>query len=317
MIVLGFDTSTPASAVGLRLADGKTLQARDDPDRNRPTQRPGHATRLLPLAASLLERAGLSWRAVERIAVGVGPGGFTGLRIGVASARGLAQSLGVELIGVSSLQALATAALGGGGARVDAVGPGSDSGGSPRATGVLAAIDARRGQVFLGAYTREPNACVPTERLSPRPISPPDFGELLDWVGATAVPAMSGRALLAEEPTTSGESIVPTEPSDPSSPAAFAAAVSTSATPTPPAGWIAVGNGATLYRTEIERLGIEVPPDGEDVHWVSGATICEIAAAVVADVRPIEEVMPDYLREPDAEIALERRLARTAVGTPA
>jgi tRNA threonylcarbamoyladenosine biosynthesis protein TsaB len=89
VIVLGFDTATQASVVGLRLADGSTLQARDDPQ---PAARPGHATRLLSMAAELLADASLGWAQVERIAVGVGPGRFTGLRVGIATARGLAQS---------------------------------------------------------------------------------------------------------------------------------------------------------------------------------------------------------------------------------
>lgn len=136
MIVLGFDTATSASAVGLRLADGATLQARDDPrNQTPPTQRPGHATRLLGMSAQLLAQAGIGWDGIERIAVGVGPGRFTGLRVGIATARGLAQSLGVELVGVSSLRALAQA--------VD-----------EQAEPVLAVIDARRGEVFAAAYGR-------------------------------------------------------------------------------------------------------------------------------------------------------------------
>jgi tRNA threonylcarbamoyladenosine biosynthesis protein TsaB len=136
LIVLGFDTATQSTAVGLRLADGKTLQMRDDPA---PDAHPGHATRLLEMANELLAQAGLGWDALERIAVGVGPGRFTGLRVGVATARGLAQSLGVELVGVSSLQALAL------GARAH------DDGAPP----VLAVIDARRGEAFAGAYTAD------------------------------------------------------------------------------------------------------------------------------------------------------------------
>lgn len=267
MIVLGFDTSTPSSAVGLRLPDGQTLQARDDPT---PAERPGHATRLLALAAQLLEQAGLSWRELERIAVGVGPGGFTGLRIGVASARGLAQSLGVELVGVSSLRALAEGALGEMGPAMDGVDCAS-GGSSPAVQGVLAAIDARRGEVFVGAYTRgpTPDADGLRERLAPRPVTPQEFGELCDWVDTDG--------------------------------------------PIPTARWIAVGNGAVLYRAELEHAGIAVPPDDEDVHRPSGARICEIAAVVaVAEAQPIDEVMPDYLREPDAEIALERRRAHAA-----
>ena len=108
MIVLGFDTATSSTAVALRLGDGSTLQARDDPGQD---ERPGHATRLLGMADELLGRASIGWRALERIAVGLGPGTFTGLRVGVATARGLAQSLEIELVGVSSLRALAEPAL--------------------------------------------------------------------------------------------------------------------------------------------------------------------------------------------------------------
>jgi tRNA threonylcarbamoyladenosine biosynthesis protein TsaB len=132
MIVLGFDTATSATAVGLRLGDGTTLERRDDP---REGEHPGHATRLLPFAAELLARAGLEWGAVDRIAVGTGPGRFTGLRVGVATARGLAQSLGAELVGVSSLRALARGAA-----------PAYPD------RPLLAVIDARRGEVFAAAY---------------------------------------------------------------------------------------------------------------------------------------------------------------------
>ena len=88
MIVLGFDTATRSTAVGLRLKDGRTLQARDNPGTS---EHPGHATRLLPMADELLGSAGIGWRAIDRIAVGLGPGTFTGLRVGVATARGLSQ----------------------------------------------------------------------------------------------------------------------------------------------------------------------------------------------------------------------------------
>jgi len=150
MIVLAIDTATPATVVGLQREDGEVLEARDDPLRG---ERPGHSTRLLQLAAELLVRAGLSWRQVDRVAVGVGPGTFTGLRVGVATAHGVAQSSGAELVGISSLRALAL---------------GSDSD-AP----VLAAIDARRGEVFLSGYQKE------MELLSPRALAPTAVSDAL------------------------------------------------------------------------------------------------------------------------------------------
>ena len=184
MIVLGLDTATRATAVGLMLADGRILQARDDPEGE---QRPGHATRLLPLAHRLLDDARLGWRAIERIAVGVGPGTFTGLRIGVATARGLAQSLGVDLVGVSSLRALAHAARSAGPHEPSNVnGPGGASGRAgvgevgvvDEAGGVLAAIDARRGEAFAAAYHGD------VELIAPQPLSPAELAELREHARA-------------------------------------------------------------------------------------------------------------------------------------
>ncbi len=159
MIVLGFDTATPATAVGLRLADGTTLRAYDEPDAE---ARPGHTTQALALARELLARVGLGWGALGRIAVGVGPGTFTGLRVGVATARGLAQSLGVEVVGVSSLEVLAQAAL--------------REPGSPSRV-VLTAIDARRGEAFAAAYDAN------GELTSPRALPPEDLAAIPGELG--------------------------------------------------------------------------------------------------------------------------------------
>src|ERR1700737_3255119 len=75
MKILAFDTATRATTVALS-GDGDTcLEGRDDPV---PGERPGHVSRLLPLIAEVMERGGLGFADLDRIAVGVGPGTFTG-----------------------------------------------------------------------------------------------------------------------------------------------------------------------------------------------------------------------------------------------
>jgi len=130
-MILALDTATAATVVGVADADG-TLRAqrRHDPA---PGERPGHAQQLLALAAAALQEAGAQWPDLTRIAAGVGPGTFTGLRIGIATARALAQGLGAEVAGVSTLRALALGAGDGDGH-------------------VLAVLDARRGEAFVAAY---------------------------------------------------------------------------------------------------------------------------------------------------------------------
>ena len=86
------DTATPATAVAVWAPEGPAVERRDDPA---PGERPGHASRLLALVDEVVD----DWEAITRIAVGVGPGGFTGLRIGVATARALAQAAGAQLVG--------------------------------------------------------------------------------------------------------------------------------------------------------------------------------------------------------------------------
>ncbi|HEX4363384.1 MAG TPA: tRNA (adenosine(37)-N6)-threonylcarbamoyltransferase complex dimerization subunit type 1 TsaB, partial [Solirubrobacteraceae bacterium] len=142
-------TATPATAVAL-LDDarpGEALEGRHEPALG---ERPGHAAQLLAIATALLDDAGHGFGDVDRIAVGLGPGTFTGLRIGVASARALAQSSGAELVGVSTLRALAI------GAWSDCVAVSSDgldtARHTPEHTGVLAVIDARRGEAFAAGW---------------------------------------------------------------------------------------------------------------------------------------------------------------------
>ncbi len=138
MIVLAFDTATPATVVAL-LADPSPADCAERRHEPAPGERPGHAAQLLALAAELLDEAGLTFGDVDRIAVGLGPGTFTGLRIGVATARALAQSAAAELVGVSTLRALA-------------LGTQPATGRAGADAGVLAVIDARRSEVFAAGW---------------------------------------------------------------------------------------------------------------------------------------------------------------------
>ena len=129
MNLLGIDTATAASAAAVLRADGQSFES--PPGVERLSQRPAHASELLPAVAACLQEAGLGFEDLDGVAVGVGPGSFTGLRIGIATARGLAHAHGLGMHPVSSLAALA-------------------AGVEDRP--VLALIDARRGELFAGIY---------------------------------------------------------------------------------------------------------------------------------------------------------------------
>lgn len=98
--VLAFDTSGPFCAACLLLPGGRVI-AREE------AMAKGQAERLVPLLEEVLAEGGIGWRDLGRIAVGVGPGNFTGVRIAVAAARGLALGLGIPAVGVTRLEALA------------------------------------------------------------------------------------------------------------------------------------------------------------------------------------------------------------------
>ncbi|MCB6179235.1 tRNA (adenosine(37)-N6)-threonylcarbamoyltransferase complex dimerization subunit type 1 TsaB [Rhodobacter sp. Har01] len=98
--LLAFDTSAAHCAAALLWPDGRCL------NRLEPMAK-GQAERLIPLLEELLTDTGLAWHDLGALAVGTGPGNFTGVRIAVAAARGLALGLGIPAIGVTRLEALA------------------------------------------------------------------------------------------------------------------------------------------------------------------------------------------------------------------
>jgi tRNA threonylcarbamoyladenosine biosynthesis protein TsaB len=130
VIVLGIESAT--DAVGAAVADGRGSAAAVTV-----TGRRRHAETLAPAVSEVLESAGIALGEVEVIAVDLGPGLFTGLRVGVATAKGLAQGLGIGVLGVISLEILAWAAF-------EAGWPGT----------VVPVVDGRRSEVFAAHYGR-------------------------------------------------------------------------------------------------------------------------------------------------------------------
>jgi len=98
--ILAFDTSAAHCAAALLVGGEIIAERREEMGR-------GQAERLMPLLEELLAEAGKDWRDLDALAVGVGPGNFTGIRIAVSAARGLALGLGKPAIGVSTLEAQA------------------------------------------------------------------------------------------------------------------------------------------------------------------------------------------------------------------
>ena len=104
-LTLGFDTSAAHCAAAL-LSGDRVLAGRAEPMGR------GQAERLMPVLAEVLAAGGVRWRDLDRIGVGIGPGNFTGIRISVAAARGLALALDISAVGIGSLDVIRARASG-------------------------------------------------------------------------------------------------------------------------------------------------------------------------------------------------------------
>ena len=124
--------STPAPSLALALP-GQLPRELD------PGASPTAGRRVLELVHQLLTETGIGARDLTRVIVGIGPGGFTGVRISVATALGLGQALAIPVIGASSLEALALGA--------------AET--APQGSTIAAVTDARRGEVFAAAYRNQ------------------------------------------------------------------------------------------------------------------------------------------------------------------
>jgi tRNA threonylcarbamoyladenosine biosynthesis protein TsaB len=102
MLVLAIDTALEACSAAIFDTDDGTVVAGESAMMTR-----GHAEALMPLLAGVMHQARLDFFALDRIAVTIGPGSFTGLRVGIAAARGIALAAKKEVVGITTLAALA------------------------------------------------------------------------------------------------------------------------------------------------------------------------------------------------------------------
>jgi len=153
MRLLVVDTALGLCTVAVR--DGAHTVARSEPMAR------GHQEALAPLAQAVMAETGLAFSDLDGVGVTVGPGSFTGLRVGLAFAQGLGAALGRPVVGLSTLDALAASV-------------------APDGLPVAAVIDARRGQVYARLFD--------------------DAGEPLDAAGATPLGDLASRLALARSP---------------------------------------------------------------------------------------------------------------------
>jgi tRNA threonylcarbamoyladenosine biosynthesis protein TsaB len=144
MLILAIDTALDACAAGVLDTSANKLIARE----TQPMKR-GHAEALMPLIGRVMDEAAIGFAALDRIAVTTGPGSFTGLRVGLSAARGIALAADKPVVGVTTLTAYAAPVV-------------SGNGEPP----VIAAIDARHDQVYFQVVRGDGGALV-SPRIGP------------------------------------------------------------------------------------------------------------------------------------------------------
>jgi len=131
MLILAIDTALDACAAGVLDTEAGRLIAQESQAMKR-----GHAEALMPLIARVIEQSGIAFAALDRIAVTTGPGSFTGLRVGLSAARGIALAANKPVVGLTTLTAYAAPLV-------------SQNEEHP----VISAIDARHDHVYLQAVS--------------------------------------------------------------------------------------------------------------------------------------------------------------------
>lgn len=174
MKLLAIDTSQAAVAACILGDDGSILAAETAPMAR------GHAEALLPLVERVSKAAAVPLSGLDRIAVVVGPGSFTGIRIGIAAGRAIGLASGIPVVGVSSLAAFAAPLIGQEGAGV-----------------IAGAVDAKHGQVYVQGFT-----------VKGQPLSAPRLSKVRDAVRSLGAGPLlfagSGATMMAIEAWSTG-----------------------------------------------------------------------------------------------------------------
>jgi tRNA threonylcarbamoyladenosine biosynthesis protein TsaB len=170
--LLAIETATDVCSVAIH-AEGVVIA---DASLHRPRQ---HAAHLTPLIGALLDRCDLAPDAIDAVAVSAGPGSYTGLRIGVSTAKGLAMAASADLIGVPTFEALALEAV-------------------PFAKGgaIVTAFDARRASVYLAVYLATPEEL--EERISAAAVDLEEASALLSELSFPLTLVGDGAPLIAD-----------------------------------------------------------------------------------------------------------------------
>lgn len=145
MILLAIDTAGADCAAGLYDMAGRKMLAEVSEEIGK-----GHAEKLMAIIDLALERAGRDMADIGRVAVTIGPGSFTGIRVGVAAARGFGLALSCPVVGVSTLEVLAAA-----------------SARNEGESNILAAMDAKRGEVYAQVFGPDNEPVTPPVVLTP------------------------------------------------------------------------------------------------------------------------------------------------------
>jgi tRNA threonylcarbamoyladenosine biosynthesis protein TsaB len=127
MLILAIDTALDACSAAVLDTDASKIVAQE----SQPMKR-GHAEALMPLLARVMKASGIAFASLDRIAVTTGPGSFTGLRVGLSAARGIALAAGKPVVGLTTLTAYAAPVV-------------TDNGAHP----IISAIDARHDHVYF------------------------------------------------------------------------------------------------------------------------------------------------------------------------